>query len=217
MNKTIGIISYFPDNEEIRKNRKTKLISLIKKCLDIFNLPFIIIAQNYTKQDEQDILALSNNITLCSYKDKLGITGARKYLRTMFLSSNYDYLIMLDDDCKLSGNRESGINYLKQIDEHPNMFYEFNKTLLKLFAISREVFSLEDFEDISPEKEEGFEDRIFVNKLRKKYPNKQYTFNKGTLRESSISTKDKDSTWYTNQNINKMLSNTLNCIEKIKI
>lgn len=213
MNKTIGIISWFPDNEEIRRVRKNKLISLIKKCLEIFNLPFIIIAQNYTKQDEQDILALSSNITLCSYKDKLGITGARKYLRTMFLSSNHDYLIMLDDDCELFGDKYSGEAYLKQIDEHPHMFYEFNKTLLKLFAISKEIFSKEDFEDISPEKAEGFEDRIFVNKLRKKYPDKQYTFNKGTLRESSVSTKDTYSTWYSNQDINEMLNKT---IEKIK-
>ena len=213
--KVIGIISYFPDSI-IRGIRKDKLKSLIVKCKEVFNLPFIIIAQNWTKKDEEDILKLSPDITLCSVKDKLGITDARKYLRNIFLNSDYDYLIMLDDDCTIYGNRESGLNYLRQIDNNPNMFYEFNKTLLKLFAISKEVFKLEDYENINPENGEGFEDRIFVNKLREMYPEKRYIFNKDTLREESVSTKDKHSTWYTNQDLSKMLDNTFNCIEKFK-
>ena len=215
MKKVIGIISYFPPSI-IKEVRKNKLISLIIKCKEVFRLPFIIIAQNWSTQDEEDILKIASDITLCSVKDKLGITGARKYLRNIFLNSDYDCLIMLDDDCTIYGNRESGLNYLRQIDNNPNRFYEFNKTLLKLFAISKEVFKLEDYEDINPEDGEGFEDRIFVNKLREKYPEKRYIFNKGTLRESSVSTKDIYSTWYTNQDLSKMLDNTFNCIEKFK-
>lgn len=209
----IGIISYLPDDKEIRKIRTTKLINLLKKCQEIFyNIPFIIIAQNYHTEDK-DILKIAPHSTIVSCQDKLGITGARKYLRNVFLNSEYDYLIMLDDDCILSGDYNSGKLYLKQIEEHPGMFYEFNKTLLKLFAISKEIFSKEDYEDVNPEKEECFEDRVFVNKLRKKYPDKQYTFIKHNLSESSISTKDTYSTWYTNQDLTKMLENTS---EKIK-
>lgn len=214
INACIGIISYFPDDLQIRTIRKDKLSKLITQCSIVFNnLPIIIIAQNYNNKDEQDVYKLHNNITLCSCKDALGITGAREYLRNVFINSSYDYLIMLDDDCELNGSKSSGEQYLRQIEEHPNMFYEFNRTLLKLFAISKEIFKLEDFEDINPEKEEGFEDRVFVNKLRKKYPDKQYIFIKNTLEEHSISTKDRYSTWYKNQDINKMLINTE---EKIK-
>lgn len=214
-NKVIGIISYLPDSAEIRQNRLTKLLNLINSCNNIFNLSIYIVIQNYT-DNEIHQLKECRNVSVSQNYSRLGIVGARKKLREDFLSSIYDYLIMLDDDCSITGNRNSGIQYIKQIEDNPNKFYEFNKTLLKLFAISREIFELEDFEDINPEKEEGFEDRVFVNKLRKKYPNKQYVFNKGALRESSVSTKDKDSTWYTNQDLKKMLSNTFNCIENIK-
>lgn len=209
----IGIVSYLPDDKEIREVRTTKLFNLIRKCQEIFyNVPFIIIAQNY-HTESKDILKVAPHSTIVSCQDKLGITGARKYLRNVFLNSEYDYLIMLDDDCTLSGDYNSGKLYLQQIEEHPGRFYEFNRTLLKLFAISKEIFSKEDYEDVSPEKAEGFEDRIFVNKLRKKYPDRQYTFIKHNLSESSISTKDTYSTWYTNQDLNKMLENTN---EKIK-
>ena len=203
--KVIGIISYLPDNQQIKDQRLKLLISLVNKCNQLFNLPIIIIAQNWPE------IELFN----CSIKKypKLGITGARKELRTQFLESEFDYLIMLDDDCKLEGT--SGAEYLKQIDEHPGMFGEFKKTLLKLFAISKEIFQLEDFDDISPKKEEGFEDRIFVNKLRKKYPNKRFEFKNTKIEEHSIATRDPLSTWYKNQDIKKMLENTIKNIDLI--
>lgn len=212
MNKAIGIISYFPDSR-IRDIRKNKLKSLIIKCREIFSLPIIIIAQNYTSQDIDDINKLSSEIMICSVKDKLGITGARKYLRNIFLSSDYEYLIMLDDDCTISGDRKSGQLYLKQIDDNPNKFYEFNRTLLKLFAISKTIFRQVDYEDVNPENGDAFEDRVFVETLRIKFPNDRYIFNKHNLSEHSVSTKDIYSTWYTNQDIKKMLDNTFEIVK----
>lgn len=215
MNKVIGIISWLPDNA-FRSVRLTKLTNLIGKCKEIFeDVPFIIIAQNYTKEDEKHILQQSSNITLISIKEKLGITDARKYLRNTFLKTDFEYLIMLDDDCELFGDSTSGKLYLKQIDDNPKRFYEFNKTLLKLFAIHKDLFKQVDYEDVSPEKGECFEDRVFVNKLRKLFPNKQYTFKKYTLTERSISTKDVYSTWYTNQDLKEMLKNTEEKINSI--
>ena len=216
-NKVIGIISYFPDSR-IREIRRSKLFSLIIKCKELFeNVPFIIIAQNWKTEDIEFITQLGNNIKIESVKNKLGITGARKYLREVFLKSSYDYLIMLDDDCKLTGDKKSGQRYLKQIDNNPNMFYEFNKTLLKLFAISKFIFEKVDYSDVNPETAEGFEDRVFVETLRLKFPCNRYIFNKGLLNESSISTKDVYSTWYVNQDIKQMLENTNNIINNIKI
>ena len=212
-NKVIGIISYLPDNDSVRTVRISKLRELIFKCNSILNLPIYVVIQNYREEDK--CLTNLHNVTISENYSKLGITGARRKLREWFLNSKYDYLIMLDDDCKLYGDRQSGLDYIKQIDEHPNKFYEFNSTLLKLFAISKELFRLEDYEDINAESGEGFEDRVFVNKLRKRYPESQYTFKKSALREESVSTKDKYSTWYTNQDIKEMLNNTFNCIEKL--
>lgn len=209
LSKVIGIISYLPDDLEIRNYRKNKLLNLILNCNLLFNIPIIIVAQNYKDED----FIHFKNCTLYTYKNKLGITGARKELRKIFLKSNYDYLIMLDDDCELCGN--SGDRYLSQIDENPDCFIEFNKTLLKLFAISKNVFSQVDYDDINVEAGEGFEDRIFVNKLRKLYIDKRREFKNTLIEQHSISTEDKYSTWYKNQDTEKMLENTFKKIYEI--
>ena len=193
LSKVIGIISYLPNNKDIKGNRLKKLKNLVGKCNEIFALPIIIIAQNY-KQEDFDYLKCYKNINFYVF-DKLGIVGARNKLRDIFLNLNYDYLIMLDDDCKLEGYKSSGRQYLEQIDNNPNKFGEFNNTLLKLFAISKYIFNKIDFNsDIDPEKESGFEDRYFVNYLRKKYPNNRFIFNVPSLEEISISTGDADTT-----------------------
>lgn len=212
----IGIISYLPDDKDKRMHRFVGLVDLIHTCNKIFNyeLHIFVLIQNYT---ENEILALYRipNVE-CSFNyPKLGIVGARRQLRNEFLNGHYENLIMLDDDSVIEGSSVGGKKYLEQLDNHPGMFYEFQDTLLKLFAISKEVFAEQDFIDVNPEKEEGFEDRVFVNVLRHKFPNKRYVFEKNGLQESSISTSDKMSTWYTNQDNKKMLNNTEEIINKI--
>ena len=213
-NAIIGIISYLPDDTKIRNNRFKKLCNLIQQCNLIFdNLPIMIIAQNW-KDDEVEELYKPN--ISCLKFDKLGIVGARNKLREKFLETEYNYLIMLDDDVVLKGGPKQGQEYLRQLNLHKNGFWEFNVTLLKLFAISKDLFALEKFdENINPENEGGFEDRIFVNKLRVKYPQLKYQFNVNGLSQTSISTKDPDSTWYKNQDIKKMRDITNSIIEKL--
>lgn len=46
MDKCIGIISYLPDDINVREYRKDKLLKLINTLNNLFNLPIIIIAQN---------------------------------------------------------------------------------------------------------------------------------------------------------------------------
>ena len=214
LTKTIGIISYLPDDREIRRQRIQKLEYLLSQCSYLFpNVSIVIIAQNWKDYCPSNT---GRNIWVAIDSEKpLGITGARKALRRVFLDyCNTDYLIMLDDDCQIAG--ASGNEYLKQIDDNPDCFIEFNKTLLKLFAISRYIFSKEDYEDINPENEEGFEDRVFVNKLRKKFPEAKREFKNTGLVEISISTRDPLSTWYTNQDIKKMLDKTFEKIDEIQ-
>lgn len=211
----IGIISYFPEDKKIRNNRALKLKKLINQCNYIFNnLPIMIIAQNW---EEQDFIEYAENSTVSFYKyDKLGIVGARNTLRKHFLESSYDYLIMLDDDVVLSGTPQKGIEYLKQLTSCKEGFWEFNATLLKLFAISKYLFEKEKFDEtITPENGDGFEDRIFVNNLRFKYPNLRHEFKVKGLTQSSISTNDPDSTWYKDQNLRVMRENTNNKINSL--
>lgn len=212
-NIIIGIISYLPDDTNLRLNRINKLNKLVTKCLCLFpNQKIYIIAQNW-KTFQLD--TYTKNIWVIDFgSEPLGIVGARKALRRVFLDyTTANYLIMLDDDCELKGN--SGEEYIKQINDNPDCFIEFNRTLLKLFAVSRKLLSQVDFDDINPEKGEGFEDRIFVNKLRKLFPEAKREFTNTGLSEYSISTKDPDSTWYNNQDIKEMLDRTQKEIEKL--
>ena len=212
MNAILGIISYLPDDKKIREHRLNKLLKLLDSCNTIFNLPIYILIQNY-HDDEIETLEHTKNVSVSPNFNKLGILNARKLLRRTFLSMNLEYLIMLDDDCDLKGTRQDGEEYIKQLEEHPGCFGEFKLTLLKLFSISRDLLEKEDFPNINPENEEGFEDRVFVNKLRIKYPNKRFTYSTKII-EYSVSTKDSDSTWYINQDLSKMLQNTQEEIAK---
>ena len=96
LSKVIGIISYLPDDKYIRNKRIEKLNNLILKCNQLFpGIEIIIIAQNY-----QDYQPKGNSIRIVDFYKPLGITGARKALRRVFLDyCTKDYLIMLDDDC----------------------------------------------------------------------------------------------------------------------
>ena len=69
--KVIGIISWLP-NDETRGIRQKNLETLLKICDSLFNLPIIIIAQNWDKTVET-----TENCIVFTF-DKLGITGARK-------------------------------------------------------------------------------------------------------------------------------------------
>ena len=204
-NILIGIISYLPDDKEVREHRFNILKWLVHVCNYLFELPIYIVVQNYD-EEEENILKKCKNVTLSTNYEKLGILKARRVLRDYFINSAYTNLIMLDDDCVIVGTIAQAKNYLKQIYDNRDCFIEFNDTLLKLFCISKEIFKEVDYEDVEPEKGEGFEDRIFVNKLRNLYKDKRRIFIKDGLEEYSTSTKDEYSTWYTTQDIEKMLS-----------
>ena len=102
MKTVIGIISYLHDNIEKQNKRLCLLLNLLSKCYNLFQLPVIIIAQNWKSE-----LVRVPWATIYRYDDKLGIVNARKELRRVFLESDYDNLIMLDDDSIIKGNDEA--------------------------------------------------------------------------------------------------------------
>ena len=197
MNKVIGIISYLPNDARIRKVREQRLDKLLNQCKTLFNLPVLIIAQNW-KDTKFDY----DNLIIYYHDNPLGIIPARKELREIFLNSEYDYLIMLDDDCELvNATKESIEDYLKQIDEHPNMYGKFSGTNLKLFAISKYVYSKVDYpEEIDPTDGGIFEDIYIVSLLDKIQSNNSFIFKRNSgLGDISNSSRDQYSTWYTGQ------------------
>jgi hypothetical protein len=196
--KVIGIISWLP-SDKTRQVRQERLEKLLVECDKLFNLPVMIIAQGW-----DNTVKTTKNSVVYNY-ERLGITGARKKLREKFLESNYNYLIMLDDDCQLSGKKEDADKYLKQIDSHSGSIGIFKGTLLKLFAIPHNLMSQVDYNNIEAEKGEGFEDMVFVETCKKKFPNKHFTFIRYGLSENSDSGNDKYSTWWKGQYVKKQM------------
>jgi hypothetical protein len=190
--KVIGIISWLPNNET-RKIRQERLEKLLEKCDELFNLPILIIAQNW-----DTTVKTTANCVVYSF-EKLGITGARKKLREKFLESNYEYLIMLDDDCQLLGTELDANKYLEQIDNKNGYIGIFKGTLLKLFAIPKYLMQQVNYDNIEAENGEGFEDMVFVETCKKRFPDKYFIFVRHGLSENSDSGNDRFSTWWRGQ------------------
>lgn len=205
--KCIGIISYLPDNEK-REIRLKRLNETLKSCDDIMNLPIIIIAQNWKNDD----VKLSNNCIVYHY-EKLGIPLARNTLREKFLESEFDYLIMLDDDCVLEGN---ATKYLKEIDNHPNGVGTKYFKLLKLYAISKHIYSQIEIPNVDAEKNEGAEDTIFTAMISKNFLKDYFQFEENDL-NINIGKSMEYSTWrHKGTRLNLLLENTSKIVKAIK-
>ena len=97
MHPVIGIVSYLPDDIVRRHTRYERLINLLLYLNAVSTLDYIIICQNYNKNEIVELQRTAARAQIYTYK-KLGITPARQTLRTKFLHSKYSHLIMCDDD-----------------------------------------------------------------------------------------------------------------------
>lgn len=209
----IGVISYLPDNKKLREIRVEKLSNLLHQCDELFKLPIMIIAQNW---DELELNRLNNSkVILYNYKNKLGITEARRALRNKFLASEFDYLVMLDDDILLKGDETSIGKYIEQIEAHPNMYGTFKQLTLQLFAISKEVYKLVDFPAGGPENSDFFEDMYIIMALNKLHEDRKFTFNKYNLDAMANATDCITSTWYAGQSRHLIGDNTRRLISEL--
>ena len=189
LRKTFGIISYFPNNDsafhiETRKERSRRFRELLFKLEELWpDIDIMIIAQNW---QDFELPEIKNKITVHSHAEKLGILGARRELRSKFLSSEYDYLIMLDDDGRIL-NADPDL-YIQTIEEHPDGIgvIRHRSCPLMFLAISKSIYSQIDMPDIDPEKGEGFEDDIFVANCFAQFPDKAYDFPKDCIEEFSL-------------------------------
>lgn len=193
MSKVIGIISYFPDKQPDRDLRIGRFNALLKTLDKLFTgIPVMVVAQNW-----KDYEPKGNYLDIHKY-DKLGILGARKTLRGLFLNSGYGNMITMDDDVIIKG--ESGKEFLKQIDDNPNGMGVFcwEHSQLNLLYISKSIYSQVDIPNINPENDEGFEDVVFTSTCRAMFPDKVFTFKDTGLTESSFRYTGNDkvpSTW----------------------
>lgn len=186
--KVFGIISYFPNKDsayhiETRRERSRRFRELLFKLEELWpDIDIMIIAQNW--QDFQ-LPEIKNKIIQYDY-NKLGILGARRELRKKFLESDYDYLIMLDDDGMIT--TEDPSIYMSEIDKHPDGMGVIRHTgcPLMLLAISKYVYSRIDMPDMDAETDGGFEDDLFVATCFAKLPDRCFDFPEGCITETSF-------------------------------
>lgn len=163
MNVCIGIISWFPDEIEIRDVRYNRIKELIRRCkINMPGVKIFIIAQNWKDIDIDDA-------TVLKY-DKLGITGARKELMNVFIkNTSYDYIVCFDDDFELNIAPKSFSKYLLILNSQQNKLIEYENYLMNMCAVSRYIASKYPFDEkISAELGTGFEDWIWISMIRKK-------------------------------------------------
>ena len=175
----VGIISYFPDDLELKKLRIARLNRLLQQIDYIFNVPIMIISQNWTG------ISLAEGTTrkpiiIHNFKNGLGINKARQTLREKFLESDFNYLIMLDDDSDLRGSPQGGQAYLQEMAKHPYGFCEVKPSLLKLFAISKPCYELIKIPDGGADDKDPnmrfFEDMYVCRSLKRVYPERRFLF-----------------------------------------
>ena len=194
MNACIGIISYLPNDKTTRNVRINRLNNLIETLNDVFNLPIIIIAQNW-RNSEINL----ENVDIIKYYDKLGITKARETLRQVFCKeTKYSNIICLDDDFELSDNPKFAKVYLRVIENNKDKLIIYENFLMNLAVFPRKIFEQNPFDlNIDPEKGTGFEDWIYISNLQKKYDYRKIKDYGLSKKKRSELTNDKYSTWIT--------------------
>lgn len=218
-----GIISYLPDKDrELRMDRLNRLLANIKKVFGSSSI--IIIAQNWKNYKPWNIF--NKHDLQIYYYDRLGILKARQTLREKFLKSEFNYLVMLDDDCIIEPLvNDGGKLFLDEIVKHPSGFSVIQNTdggykpsQLNLFVISKELYEKEPLVDIDAEKDEGFEDEIFVNYLHYKYPQNEFSMQYVTHTHFRNPNEKAPSTWAhtRKRKWNNLRGNTKICLEEFK-
>lgn len=175
MKKCFGIISYFTWDQPERRQRQDRLDRLIKRLSDLWpDIPIMVIAQQwkyYTFEGK-----CKNEIIRFDYP-KLGILGARHTLRKHFLESDFDYIIMIDDDAIIELENDTvAKEYIDEIDKHKDgfCFLQYANSQLNMCAISKHVYAQEPIPNIDPQKSEGFEDKIWATLLHYKYADREF-------------------------------------------
>ena len=181
-----GIVSWLPKEQNARKMRTDRLNRLLKQLEEYWpNIPILIVAQDWNGYQPNT----KSPLFIQKYS-RLGILKARQTLREWFLSLDYDYIVMFDDDAIIQcDNDHAHLDYIKCIQEHPNgfafihgkgssPFTPYADSQLNLCAISRYIYNLIPIPNADPQQSQAFEDRLFstylhivMNKYEFEFPN----------------------------------------------
>jgi len=123
MSLMIGVISYLPENEQLRQKR---LIARNKQAIwlkDNFpNKTVHVIAQCYKRNE---LIDYEHNIL---FDSGIGVGGARNVLIDMFYQSDYTHLLIMDDDLVLY-DYYNPIEFLNDLDNNPMKYNDLDVIL----------------------------------------------------------------------------------------
>ena len=189
MNAIVGIVSWLPDNKT-RDTRFKDLCNLLTQINELWpNMPILIYAQNWNKDNKAYIILNYSNITIHAVEGRPGILKARKTLRKLLLATDNDYFVLFDDDAIIETTPEAAAQFITLMNEHPHgwafskhflpgqepaKYNPFAHSQLNLCCLSRYIFEKEDLPNFDPEKSEAFEDRIYSMTLLCKYPELEF-------------------------------------------
>lgn len=214
--KVIGIISYLPsDNYVSRQQRLVMLLNQIHNYWPL--LPIYIVAQNWK---DNNFLPTNLNITIFNYDQPLGILNARKKLREYFLNSEYEQIIMFDDDAVIETSMEAAQQFLIEADNHPQGFTFlkgwkrdplgiYNPAQLNGCVVSKWLIEAEPFKDEWDPQQFGiYEDVVWSHLLHWKYPEYEYEVKGFQCVQWNNSRYPLKTTWHAQSN---------NCLNKTRL
>lgn len=194
--KCFGIISWLPDEEPARQQRKDRINRLISQIERFWpNIDILIIAQNWKDFNCQ---AVSNKLVIRKYTEGLGIVKARKTLFEEFLKLSYDYIILFDDDAIIKETVQNGAKkFIGCIDSAASGFgfLQYKAAQLNGCAISRQIIEKEPMVDVNPQKNEAYEDTVYSNLLHYKYSNLEFKLDGIICTQFRNKTETAPSTW----------------------
>ena len=214
-----GIVSWLPKEQDARKMRIDRLNRLLKQLEEYWpDIPILIVAQDWN-----DYQPNTTSPLFIQKYSRLGILKARQTLREWFLSLDYDYIIMFDDDAIIQvDNDHAHLDYIKCIEDHPDGFAfihgkgscaytPYADSQLNLCAISKKIYTEVPMPQADPQLSQAFEDRLFSTYLHFAYMKDEFEF-PNTIRCIHFKNKDEvaPSTWSREKkyNWNRMRLNT---------
>lgn len=95
MSLMVGVISYMPSNKELHRRRIEAAHKQLKWLHSLYPTDMIyVVSQNYDAED----FILRDFITYISYEQGIGAARARNRILELFYTSDYDFLLLCDDD-----------------------------------------------------------------------------------------------------------------------
>lgn len=119
MSLIAGIISYLPNDNDLRTKRLTASRKQLEWLHTVYgnDVKVLFIAQNYTDNEVPN----APNIEVKLFEKGLGCGGARNEVLKEFYKSDYDWLLLMDDDTIIDDKYRPN-NFMREIAANPDKF-----------------------------------------------------------------------------------------------